>query len=70
MPSDFEPDTLGIFIASILSVYVFFIVFFGYIVCMGKRRLRAFNLYVEQELLPKSNNKINYTSRMGRGAES
>jgi hypothetical protein len=59
MPSDFEPDTLGIFIASILSVYVFFTVFFCYIVCIGKRRLRAFNLYVEQELLPKSNNKIN-----------
>jgi hypothetical protein len=59
MSSDFEPDTLVIFIASILSVYVFFTVFFCFIVCIGKRRLRAFNLYVEQELLPKSNNKIN-----------
>ena len=59
MPSDFEPDTLVIFIASILSVYVFFTVIFCFIVCIGKRRLRAFNLYVEQELLPKSNNKIN-----------
>ena len=59
MPSDFEPDTLGIFIASILSVYFFFIVVFCSVACIGKRKLRAFNLYVEQELLLKSNNKIN-----------
>ena len=59
MPSDFEPDTLGIFIASILSVYVFFTVVFCSVAFIGKRKLRAFNLYVEQELLLKSNNKIN-----------
>ena len=59
MPNDFKPDSVGIFIASILSVYVFFIVVFCSVAYFGKRKLRAFNLYVEQELLLKSNNKIN-----------
>ncbi len=59
MPNDFKPDSMGIFIASILSVYFFFFVVFFYVACIGKRRLTAFNLYIEQELLLKSKNKIN-----------
>ena len=55
MASDYKPDMGRIFINSILVVYMVFVIVFCAIVCIGKRKLRTFNQYVEQELLLKSN---------------
>jgi hypothetical protein len=38
-----KPDVGRIFISSILIVYIFFILVFNLIVCIGKRKLRAYN---------------------------